>query len=210
MNVAPATRVAPPGNHTGFTLLEVLAALVVLGLVLAALSSGIQFGQQALRTQARDTGVENQIGPVDETLRSLIERAWPDGGGANAKFLGTARTLSFRTVMPEGLATIRIRDADVTIGVDTTHRLFLAWLPWYRNWIVPMPRPERIDLLSNVDHIEFSYWDPSLHLPPGGWVSAWVGTTVPKLLRVRLVFTKDAGLRWPDIIVVTARDPWIF
>jgi general secretion pathway protein J len=194
----------------GFTLPEVLVALVVLGLILAGLSTGFRFGQQALVAQSRDTAMENQVGPVDAALRSLVARAWPGAAGAEARFAGTARLLSFRTTMPESLTTQRIRDADVTIGVDPAHRLYLAWLPWYRNWIVAKPLPSRIDLLANVDHIEFAYWDPSLHLPPGGWVTAWVGTTVPKLLRIRLVFTKDARLRWPDIVVATARDPWSF
>jgi general secretion pathway protein J len=194
----------------GFTLLEVLAALAVFGMILVALSTGLRFGQQVLVTQARDTAVANQVGPVDAALRSLVAQAWPGAVGAEARFAGTARALSFRTMMPESLTAQRTRDADVTIGVDPAHRLYLAWLPWYRNWIVPKPPPARIDLLANVDHVEFAYWDPSLHLPPGGWVTAWVGTTVPKLLRIRLVFTRDAGLRWPDIIVATARDPWTY
>jgi general secretion pathway protein J len=194
----------------GFTLIEVLAALAVLGLILAGLSAGVRFGQQALLNQARDTTAANQVGPVDETLRSLVAQAWPGATDAEARFSGTARVLSFRTMMPESLTATRTRDADVTIGVDAEHRLYLVWLPWYRNWIVPKPPAARIDLLANVDHIEFAYWDPSLHLPPGGWVNAWVGTSVPKLLRIRLVFSKDAGLRWPDIIVATARDPWSF
>ena len=194
----------------GFTLVEVLAALAVLGVILAALSGGIRFGQQALVTQDRDTAVANQIAPVDAALRSLVAQAWPGAAGAEAGFAGTARSLSFRTVMPESLTAQRTRDAEVAIGVDPAHKLYVAWLPWYRNWIVAKPPPARIDLLANVDHIEFAYWDPSLHLPPGGWVTAWVGTTVPKLLRIRLVFTKYAGLRWPDIIVATARDPWTY
>jgi general secretion pathway protein J len=194
----------------GFTLIEVLAALAVLGLILAGLSAGVRFGQQALLNQARDTTAANQVGPVDETLRSLVAQAWPGAAGAEARFAGTARVLSFRTMMPESLTATRTRDADVTIGVDPEHRLYLAWLPWYRNWIVPKPAAARIDLLANVDHVEFAYWDPTLHLPPGGWATAWVGTSVPKLLRIRLVFTKDAGLRWPDIIVATARDPWSY
>jgi general secretion pathway protein J len=203
------TRIAL-GARSGFTLLEVLATLVVLGLILAALSAGLRFGQEALRAQARDTAAADGMGPLDTILRSLIGRAWPDAGEAEAKFLGTARMLSFRTMMPESLTGVRIRDADVTIGVDTAHRLYLTWLPWYRHWIVTKPRPERIDLLANVDRIEFSYWDPSLNLPPGDWVTAWVGSSVPRLLRIRLVFMKGTGARWPDIIVATARDPWVF
>jgi hypothetical protein len=191
-------------------LLEVLAALAVLGLIVGALAAGLRFGQAALRSQARDTAAANEIAPVDSILRSLVERAWPDAGGAEARFQGTAQTLSFRTTMPQSLTKTRIREADIAMGVDATHRLYLAWLPWYRHWIVPLPQPERIALLAHVDHVEFAYWDPSLHLPPGGWVTAWVGTSAPKLLRVRLVFMNDAGLRWPDIIVATARDRWTF
>jgi prepilin-type N-terminal cleavage/methylation domain-containing protein len=140
----------------GFTLPEVLVALVVLGLILAGLSTGFRFGQQALVAQSRDTAMENQVGPVDAAPRSLVAKA-PGAADAEARFAGTARVLSFRTTMPESLTTQRIRGADVTIGVDPTHRLYLAWLPWYRNWIVAKPLPSRIDLLANVDHIEFAY-----------------------------------------------------
>lgn len=203
----------PPGrlsSAAGFTLLEILVVVAIIGLILAALSAGLQFGQAALRAQTRDSAAENQLSPVDHILRTLLARAWPDAGNANARFQGTARTLSFRTVLPESLSAVRIRDADVTIGVDAGHRLVLTWLPWYRHWTVPQPLPERVELLANVDHVEFSYWDPTLHLPPGDWVNAWIGMPAPKLLRVRLIFVKGADLRWPDIIVATARDPWTF
>jgi general secretion pathway protein J len=194
----------------GFTLLELLAALVVFGLILVALTSGLRFGRQALHAEDRDTVAQDQIGPVDSTLRSLIARAWPGTTLTTARFSGTARTLSFRTELPEGLSVARTRDAHVTIGVDAAHRLYITWLPAYQNWIIPKPFPYRVDLLTGVDHIEFAYWDPSLNLPPGGWVPAWAGTSAPKLLRIRLVFTQGAGLRWPDIVVATARDPWVF
>ena len=108
----------------GFTLLEVLAVLAVLGLILAALASGVRFGATALQAQARDSSAAEQIGPVDTLLRTLIARASADSGEADARFAGTERSLSFRTEMPRRLAAAeRIRDADVTIGVDATHRL---------------------------------------------------------------------------------------
>jgi general secretion pathway protein J len=202
-----------PRRHpsvAGFTLLELLAALVVFGLILVTLTSGLQFGERALRAEVRDTVAEDQIGPVDSTLRSLIARAWPSVNGTSARFSGTVRTMSFRTTLPEGLSTVRTRDADITIGVDAAHHLYVTWLPAYRNWIIPRPLPYRVDLLSDVDHVEFGYWDPSRNPPPGGWVTAWIGTSPPKLLRIRLVFTKGAGLHWPDIIAATVRDPWEF
>ena len=215
----------PPGarGHAGFTLLEVLAGLAIFGLILAGLTSGVRFGQEALKAQSRSTSVVNDIAPVDAVLRSLIARAWPGGagsaGGADARFTGTARTLSFRTVLPMSVVgdagrsasgSVRTRDAAISIGVDSTHRLYLTWLPWYRHWLDVKPRPKRVEMLTGLDHVEFAYWDPSLNLPPGGWVTGWAGIRAPKLLRIRMVFGKDTGLHWPDIIVATEREPMAY
>src|SRR5665213_3352932 len=79
------------GGCAGFTLIEVLAALAVLGMILIALSTGLRFGRQALLAQTRSTATENQVGPVDAALRSLIAKAWPGAVGAEARFAGTAR-----------------------------------------------------------------------------------------------------------------------
>jgi general secretion pathway protein J len=166
--------------------------------------------EQVRHMHARGTATANQVVPVDSALRLLIEKAWPGARGEETQFIGGKNTLSLRTEMPDSLVATRTRDAQVTISVDKTHRLYLTWLPWYRNWIVARPSPERIELLTNVDRVEFSYWDPSLKLPPNSWVTAWVGTSVPKLLRIRLVFGEGSGLRWPDIVVATTRDPWDF
>jgi general secretion pathway protein J len=201
-----------PDRHpgAGFTLLEILAALVILGMILAGLAGAIRFGELALQTQTRETVAADDIVPVEATLRALVEHAWPDPGDADARFQGTAHTLSFRTVLPISLTSVPIRDADVSIGVDSAHRLYLLWLPWYRHWLVAKAQPQRIDLLANVDRLDVEYWDPSLHLPPNTWVSAWVGNTTPRLLRIRLVLAKGAGPRWPDIIVATERDRFVF
>ena len=52
--------------------------------------------------------------------------------------------------------------------------------------------------------MEFSYWDPSLRLPQGAWVTAWVGTSAPKLIRLRLVFHRRPD-KMADIIAATER-----
>ena len=59
-----------------------MEVLAVFGLILVALSLGIRFGQQALRTQTATVAVTNDIGPVDElgpdtqsSTRTLGDRA---------------------------------------------------------------------------------------------------------------------------------------
>jgi general secretion pathway protein J len=200
------------GNRpAGFTLLEILVSLTILGFILAALSQAARFGSRALSARDRASIAGNEFTQVDGTIRYLIAHAWPGGvAGTPVMFTGTAHAMTFRTTMPSGLVNQRIRVADVTIGVDEQHRLRLMWSPWYRNWITQRPPPARVDLLNGLDRVEFSYWDPSLRLPPGAWVSAWVGTTAPKLVRLRLVFPAGAATKWPEIIAATEREPRVF
>lgn len=197
-------------RQAGFTLLEIMVALVVLGLLLVVLTNGVRFGEQSARVVDRDAFAGDQLEPVDTALRYLIAHAWAGGpGGADVLFNGTHNALSLRTEMPDGFADrARTREAEVTLDVDTGHRLQLLWRPWYRNWIVPPPPPERIALADQVDHLEIDYWSPGLKLPPGAWVTAWVGAPVPTLLRIRVVFAPGSGRHWPDLIAATETQPW--
>jgi general secretion pathway protein J len=204
--------VGEPGDTgAGFTLLELLAALAVFGFILVILSQATRFGWSALARRDRLSAAGNELNQVDNTIRYLVAHSSPGGTGASpSPFTGTARALTFRTTLPSGLANQRIRTADVTISVDDRHRLRLMWSPWYRNGISQRPPPSTVDLLAGVDHVEFSYWDPGLNLPPGAWVTAWVGLTAPRLVRVRFVFQPGNAEKWPDIIAATERELRVF
>jgi prepilin-type N-terminal cleavage/methylation domain-containing protein len=202
----PSHRRTSHATHgsSGFTLLELLVVLAVAGLLLVALSQGLQVGLQAWRIQTRSIVVGTDLHAVDQTLRNLISRADPGGlSGQPAGFVGASNSLSFTTMLPLGINGPATRDAEVMVAVDNLHRLQLRWLPRYRNWIVAPPSPERTNLLDNVDHIELAYWQPD-----GRWITSWTAHSLPKLVRIRIVFQRGSGLRWPDIVVATIRDRW--
>src|SRR5689334_9712496 len=46
---------------SGFTLLEVLIVIIILGLILAALSSGVRFAGKVWQVQQRDTTVQGDL-----------------------------------------------------------------------------------------------------------------------------------------------------
>ncbi|MFL5281528.1 MAG: type II secretion system protein J [Rhodopila sp.] len=194
-------------HRRGFTLLEVLAALAIGGLVLSLLVAGLRYSQSILQSRERLFRSSADFSAVDRTLRTIIEAAAPGGGGGGeSRFVGAPHTLSFRTTMPAGLDS-SYRTADVNIGVDAGRNLGVSWRPWFRNWIMPPPSPRRIDLLAGIDRLDCGYWSPAMNVPSGEWLTAWNGVAPPKLVRLRLVFPAESGLRWSDIIVATARDP---
>jgi hypothetical protein len=91
------------------------------------------------------------------------------------------------------------------LAVDAEHHLYLLSRPWHCVWIGTPPPPARVALLDNVEHVEIAYWDSASET----WVSRWVTLAIPKLLRIRIVPGAGAAWRWPAIIAVTERDPWI-
>jgi general secretion pathway protein J len=193
----------------GFSLLELLVCLVVLGSLLVALTQGLQVGLRAWVVEGRISGSGTDLALIDHTLRLLLARALPaERTDRTANLIGDERVVSFVTALPAGAAMLPTPEVDATLLVADRHRLEIRWLPHYRNWIVPRPSPTVITLLDEVDHLELSYW-PSGSGPQGGhWLAVWDDRVLPQLVRIRIVFTGAAARHWPDIVIAPMRDPW--
>jgi general secretion pathway protein J len=191
-------------TQKGFTLLEILVALAVLGLLMAGLAQGLRAGVTAWASQTRALTGRDDLDAADRTLRTLLARMDPGGvSGRPPIFKGTSRGVAFTTTLPESADTALIRDADVTLGVDDAHQLELLWVPHDRR-ANSSRSPQRTVLLRDVLRLEMGYWQN----PQDGWQSEWRGTTLPKLIRVRLVFPPASNQHAPDIVIAPMRDRW--
>jgi general secretion pathway protein J len=194
-------------NETGFTLLELLVTLVVLGLLMVTLTQGIRVGLQAWglegRLGVRTSGLET----TDRALRELIGRASPgDIRSRDAALTGTAHTLSFVTTLPEGYGASATHEADVQLLVTQGHRLELLWRPHYRRWIVPPPSPSAITLLDDVAQLDISFWQPGPPPQQGRWLTAWTERELPPLVRLRISFPRENASHWPDIVIAPMQE----
>ncbi len=190
------------GDH-GFTLLELLVALVVLGFVLAGLSGGVRYGLRAADTQARTLAERAELDAVDRALRRLIEQMDPGTARDGAGFGGSAGRLVFVSELPaaSGLPT---RHADIALGLDGARRLVLRATPHSPGRpFGPPPLPVEEELLRDVDHVEFSYLGRDAG---ASWASAWSGKELPAVIRLRVVFPPGDRRHWPDIIASPRRE----
>jgi general secretion pathway protein J len=192
-------------DEGGFTLLEILVALVVLGFLVAGLTAGLRAGLSLRHAQLHRL---DQTGALDAAMRLLREvltrlpvmangeRLIATAGGL--AFRGEANRLSFVGRLPTGLGGTRL--ADMTLYVDDG-KLVLAWRPHRHELrLVVAPQPMRTVLLAGVGRLHLAYWGAAAPGDTPKWHHRWEGQQAPELIRVRLLFAAGDRRHWPDLI----------
>ncbi len=186
----------------GFSLLEMLVALTVLGFILVGLAQGMHFGLLAWSTETRLSAGNTDLETVDTTLRQLIEGAAPGDDLDPAPFIGSRERLGCITALPDLAGPTLHRRIQAIIMVDAHHRLVLRWRPYvHATPLKPLPAPTDNVLLNNVAQLHIAYWQPG-----GGWLDAWRSSDLPALVRVHVAFVSGDPRRWPDIVAATRLD----
>jgi general secretion pathway protein J len=190
---------------TGFTLLEVLVALAVMGLLILGLTQGTRTVLTSWDKQARRLTRQADLEAVDRTLRYLIKNARPGSEWEPSVFVGTAHSVAFTTVMPVSPAGVRTQRADVELLVDAAHRLLLVSRPHYHAvWVGPPSPASATQIIQGVERVEMNYWAES---QVGGWTTDWRDSAPPRLVRIRIVFSDPDQPQWPDIVAAPVLDP---
>jgi len=193
------------GRQTGFTLLEMLVALVVLGFLMIGLTQGVRAGLALWDAQTRRVGETAELDAAARTLRRLLsEIAPPSSAGlatiaaSNPELKGGTESLAFVGDLPTGLGITQ--RADITLELSRG-RLVLRWTP-HRHELstAPAPPPTETELVSNVERLDLAYWGNSPSGQETGWQAQWDGPAIPELIRIRLVFGEKDRRRFPDLI----------
>ncbi len=185
----------------GFTLLELLVVLVVMGFLTMGLVQALHLGIQAFDRQSRTAAAFSDLDSIDRTLRLLIEHMDPGTSDKGVSIAaGSAHSLRIITELPAGMSTLASRGAEVLLRVDGRHRLELRWTAHpHATRIGPPSLPSEVILLDGVERLDFEYLVS--RQGRSAWATDWTGGTAPRLIRLRLVFAPDRPYSWPDLVI---------
>lgn len=197
------TRRRAHGRQAGFTLLELLVAVTLLGLLTTVLLSGFRFVARHLERQSAQIAHMAQISNIHAFLRTRIEAAQPivdsSSGLRAVMFHGQPERLEFVSAAPEGLATGGLQVFSVVFLGRGSGELQLHWQ------LLGQPEPSGAGptgtvLLSGVAEAAFGYYGTvELNARPT-WNDEWAAMDrLPLLVRLDIILSDGRSI--PPLVV---------
>ena len=191
----------------GFTLLELLIAMSLLGLIFAALTGGLRFGTQAWRSTSQRLAQSDDLQMVYRTLRRQISTTLNAPGGLlsaqqEGSFEGSRDQLSFiggapARAMKPGLFQLKF----VLVPDEVGQALALRW---ERLGDAPVRSDgENIEpLVRGLRTVHFSYFGIPERGVEAKWSDEWRDhENLPSLVRITFDFADTSRRPWPDLVI---------
>ncbi len=203
-----------PRAGAGFTLVELLVALALLGLLSSLMFDGFRFGARAWERVGTHADHASDIQWAQSFLRRRLSeaasvRAAIEETTQPVLFEGTDDGLAFITVLPVygdvgGHSVLRLDLVDDAPGRQAGGELRLGWAP--HRFDAEDLGGEMVDertLLDGVESVEVAYYGrKDDEATAASWHREWRRADyLPRLVRIRLTFTEGSGRHWPDLVV---------
>lgn len=194
----------PSAHHAsaGFTLLELLITVVLLGMLTVVLFGGLRFGTRAWEAAQTTTDGTDKILSVQATLAERVSAAYPlyirdspDHG--HVAFDGSANSVTF--LAPAKLPRGALEWVTVKTTMMNGSRVLAVWTA-----LELQPDSEaRLSsvLVKGLKTFDIAYFGADTPRDQPSWRSSWKDQlSPPSLVRMRATFTNRRTI-WPDLVV---------
>ena len=196
----------PMRRTQGFTLLELLIGMTLLGFILTLLFAGLNLGTRSWEAGERRMVTSSRQAVVADFIRHTLEQThllrWRVDNEDQLAFAGEAESLRFvgSVAMHEGASgnhLIALNLADGETGRDLVMR-----------WQLPDPRAPGFEpleeakpkvLIKAIKEMRLAYFGAQTDTEEPTWHDQWLlQKAPPELIRLQLIM--ENGETWPDII----------
>ncbi len=198
-------------KQRGFTLLEMIIGITLLGFILVLLYGGLRLSIRSWDSGNQRVEATSRQVIVSDFLRRLLAQTYPlqwteDDGKKTLAFSGAPDTLQFAGPIPARLGAGGIQLIALDAPKDEPGQALRV------RWQAPDPKTHGFDfsaefdatdqahLVKGLDKVEFAYFGAETKDDDPAWHDEWHSDTLlPQLIRLRL--TPIGGRQWPDLMV---------
>jgi len=196
-------------RHAGFTLIEMVVAMALLGTMMLLMYSGLTFGLRgwdAADVSGRRTA-DRRI--AENFLRREISETFPmrfkDPMVLKLAFEGKEDSLRFASSRPAGISAAGLSLVGLAVENDNVKRtrslvMRRAMPDDEAKDFTPLERADRTVLFEGLDRVQFEYFGAENDFTDPEWTQEWehVGR-VPQLIRIRM--RAADGTDFPEMVV---------
>jgi general secretion pathway protein J len=193
---------------SGYTLIEMLVALSLLGLVAILLNGSFQFGARAWEVTSQEVVRIGEVEGAQGFLRRQLSQALPlttqtAAAQPDPVFAGGARDLRFSAPL-----SFHHSDAGLyvfVLGTSTSGSIEDLVLQWqvYRpdRRLQEMQLAEPLVVVADIADLRLSYFGRLDEDADPVWQSEWTAKGLPMLIRVDVAFPRGDRRSWPSFVV---------
>ena len=192
--------------NAGFTLIEVLIAMTLLGVMVVLLFTSMKICADSWQKGEDKISQVNDIAVVYQFFQHHVGTAkpvWNDFSEENQDFAfqGKSHELQFVSAFPASAKKSGLQLFSLNlIKDDDGQRLQVSIIPFYPAAKGEEWRKEEVTLLDHVRNLSLSYFALDESQTEGVWQGEWLEQeTLPRLVKVKL--ETDDGAYWPEMII---------
>jgi general secretion pathway protein J len=164
-------------RERGFTVVELLIGLTILGLLVAALAAVLDSARRMFATAGHSIQMLEETALVRRLLRETLSQVTTTPNGQASTFVGDAHGLSVLAPGPRVLASAA--PVTLTLGPDSDNNgLVAVWQRAPNDASAAWPARR---LVAADRQVRFAYFSAS-----AGWIDRWSDPSPPKLVRVEI------------------------
>lgn len=194
-------------NNLGFTLIEVLIAMTLLGVMVVLLFSSLRIAAESWEAGESKTAQVNQKAVVYQFFKRHLTSIRPlpmldnqqEGEVESLQaFAGYSQSLRFAGALPASSARKGIQLFKVFLNPDKSSTLMVSLTPYRQTETQPKEEPPVV-LLEGVSELKFSYFGKTEEVAEDLWLDEWVqADRLPRLIKVSILL-KDNSF-WPAMV----------